>query len=217
MSYQAGRNGPGFFGIVFGVATSISLGVALAAAHLVAKPVEVVPALPKEPAPGAVYFIQGNVGAGPWQKKSAKLQTPGAEISFTEGEINAWSVSAFAKVDEKPKEPPFPVFVVPGKPNFRLIKDQLQLGSVSHLHVSDTAYPLVFQARGTFIRSEGGWQYTPSECYLGSLPLHKIPSVVPALFARLKSIGDAPTELSAVLQRAKELSVADGMLVVRMP
>lgn len=209
-------NGPGFFGIVFGAMFSVALGAVLAAVYLVAQPAEVVAAAVKEPEEGKVYFIQGAAGGGSWQRKSALLQAPRGTASFTEGDLNGWAAQTFAPA-KKDKADKTVDLVTPGLPNFRLDGDQLQVGVVSQLEVSGIKHALVLQAKGGFEQGGEGWRFVPSEMYLNTLPLHKIPGVVPALLARLSSSRETPPELATVLTRATKLGVSGGALAVSMP
>ncbi|MCX6938268.1 MAG: hypothetical protein NTU80_10295 [Verrucomicrobia bacterium] len=130
--------------------------------------------------------------------------------------MNGWAAQTFAPA-KKDKADKTVDLVTPGLPNFRLDGDQLQVGVVSQLEVSGIKHALVLQAKGGFEQGGDGWRFVPSEMYLNTLPLHKIPGVVPALLARLSSSRETPPELATVLTRATKLGVSGGALAVSMP
>lgn len=209
-------SGPGIFSIVFGAIFSLVLGAVLATVHLIARPVEVVDAAVKEPEAGKLYFVQGATGGGGWQRKSDLLKAPGGAAAFTESDLNGWSAQTFAPPKKEKEEKPAEL-ITPGLPNFRFDGEELQVGVVSQLEVSGVKYALVLQAKGGFERGGEGWRFVPSQLYLNSLPLHKVPGAASALLAKLGGAGAMPPEVATVFARATKLGVAGGTLTVSMP
>ncbi len=221
MAITLDRKSPGIIGILFGAALSIALGGIVALVHLAAQPVEVVTSAPKEPVEDVRYFIQGAPGGGAgktWENKQDQILSGTGEVGFTEAEMNAWAGATFKPVEMKQEEKNGTFMIVAGVPNFRIVGKELQVGTVNTVNFFGSETPLVLQARGNFARAGGGWNFKPSEAFLGGLPLHRIPALLPVVAERLGGVGKKlPEGVEAMLKRATDISVHDDELVVRMP
>lgn len=218
MAISLDRKTPGVFGIIFGAALSIALGALLAVFHLASQPVEIVTEAPKEPAEGVRYFIKGEApkdSARTLERKRDSLLNDGAEVSFTEGELNAWSTETFKPTVVEESEKAGTVMIVAGRPNFRFVDKELQLGMDNELVFFGKTAPLVLQGRGGFERVGEKLSFKPTEAYFGGLPLHRLPPGVMEAVAK-RFLPSAPDELASVLTRASAIGVADGQLVVRL-
>lgn len=204
---------PGFFGILCGVSLSILAGALLAAAHLIAKPVEVLTAEPKEREPGTVYFITG-VRGGDWETKVATLSNPGARVRFSEGELNGWGERLFERYrlkssDGTPEGEAEAKALARGL-NLRFVEEDLQVGFSMDRLIGSPENKLVVQMLGRFEDSSSGWGYVPTTGYLGSLPLHKVPGALAVARSYFK-------KWAPELAKASSVAVNDGVLVVTMP
>jgi hypothetical protein len=212
------RKKPGVFGIIIGAVLSTVLGALLGVLHLASQRVEVVAEAPKEPAAGTRYFITGEPpkdSGRSMERKLDQLENPGAEVAFSEGELNAWSHQTFKPTQLEEAEKNGAVMIVAGRPNFRFVGKELQLGMENELVVFGSSAPLVLQARGGFEHAGDKMRFKASEAYLGALPLHRLPAgVLEAVGERFAPV--APKELAAVLDQASAISVADGQLIVRL-
>jgi hypothetical protein len=219
MAIKLDNKTPGVVGIIFGAGLSLALGCLLGLVHLAAKPVEVVSSLPKEPVEGAVYFVQGAPGSSSvtWERKFTQVETGSGEVGFGESDLNAWSTVTFVEPKtEAGKEPPS-FSIVAGRPNFRLVGTELQIGAINKFNLFGTEVPLVTQVRGAWVKSRDAWTLRPSESMLGGLPLHRVPALE-ALVAKHFGVKEAiPEKAKSILSRASQISVAGGELVVRMP
>jgi hypothetical protein len=190
--------GPSTTEVALGALLGFVVGVLVAVIYLVWKPVQRVPALPKDPVANVVYFIPGNensVRARAWQAK-LKTLTAGGEASFSEEELNAFAATLDpvpaadkAPADKKPAKPAKPGD--PAKPadakqnadfftanavNFHILKgDKLQISlkcAINYYGIGTDTYVLT---TGAFTRSGNGYVFDPDTFYLGSCPLHKLP------------------------------------------
>lgn len=203
---------PGFFGIFFGISLSILAGALLAAAHLAAKPVEVTTIEPKTPEPGMVYFVSG-VRGGDWERKVAALNSTGATVRFSEGELNGWAERLFEQYLLKSKSGGIPeaeAKAMARSLNLRLDGEQLQVGLVLDRAYGPQGSQLVVQMRGGFERNSSGWGYRPEVGYVGSLPLHKIPGALTVARGFFHN-------LAPELAKADSITVGEGVFAVRMP
>jgi hypothetical protein len=214
----AERNAPGMVGVFFSAALSFVLGALLALFHLAAQPVEVLRTAPKEaPPPGTNQMILGTPGstAGKaWERKRSALD--GGVVSFTEAELNAWSEATFepAKIEEDKKAST--VVILAGVPNFRIDGSKLHVGLVNTLYFFGSEAPVVLHGRGEFVKGGSGWRFEPDQAYLGGLPLHRLPALVPLVASRFGA-GQVPAEADKVMRQATEIALRDGALVITMP
>lgn len=213
-------NGPGWFEITLGVLLSLTLGVLLAALHLIFKPVEVAAKLPETPESGKVYFIEGSSNgnkARQWQRKRQILADGAtADVIFTEEELNAWMASATPKPAQGAAATA-PAVVTPEKVNFRIQGGVLQVGVLNKVAVMGLTLDLVVQTRGKFVRGDGGFRFTADEFYIGSLPAHIVPGLVPMIMERLMSAQELPEDLKTTWSKLKLVAVEDNSLHLALP
>lgn len=234
--------GPSLFEVTFGAVLSVLLGVVLATAFMVLKPVLVVKELPKEDdrVQGSVYFVQGSTDASrsrQWMRKRQMLMegTPG-EIAFSEEELNSWLSSGAPKKDKKPaKAAPKPA--APGKPgaakpaeaetpedllvletpNVRIRDSIFQVGVPGSLNLFSFSLPVVLQSQGSFEKVNEVWTFKPSTFYLGSMPLHRIPGFTDQVVKRLMSSSLVPEDALASWKRVSEVTVEGKALKITIP
>lgn len=212
-------NGPGMVEIVFGAVLSVALGVALAALHLVFKPVEVVAKMPAEIVPGQVYFVEGGSSsskARQWSRKRQMLADGNAaDVSFNEEELNAWMAGANSQQQKAAGAEE--ALYTPERVNFRIQGGVLQVGVLGDLSAVGMTHQLVFQTRGTFVEGDGGFAFKADELFIGSLPAHKVPGLVPLLIKRAVAAQELPDEIKAAWQRLKLVAVEDNVLRIVLP
>lgn len=223
---ERAQHGPGLFDITFGVVLSLALGVALAAVHLIFKPVEVVAKPPEAPTPGQVYFVEGAVNSGKSRQWTRKRQTLSegapAEIVFTEEELNAWFASATPQANQPKKKDEADAaaatnFYVPERVNFRIQDGALQMGVVGKFSVFGWEQPLVVHTRGTFEPGLNGYVFKADQLFVGSLPAHAVPNLAPWLMNRVFAAQQFPDDLKTAWQKV-QLAAVEGntlRLVVR--
>jgi hypothetical protein len=232
MATKTERKNPGLFEILFGASLSVVLGALLAFMHLVFRPVEMVSVVPKEPTAGVRYCIQGANGSssGPrWKIKVQRLadKIPG-EFMFSEGDLNAWAESTFQKAGA-PAAPATPAAaaaaqaaapsfaLVSGVPNFKITGGKLQIASINDLFLLGGVSKLVVEAKGTFVKGAEGWDFVPSEFFLGGLPTRKLPMLTSFLVSRFSKSKAASPELANVMARASAITIEGSSLVVKVP
>lgn len=220
MAINLDRKSPGVVGIVFGATLSVALGALLGLLNLVAQPVEIVRALPKEPVAGLLYYVKGDAtGIGrAWEVKADQLAAGRAGVfGFSETDLNAWSGATFEEVKIEQTEKENSAMMIAGTPNFRLVEREVQVGTVNQLVFFGAEASLVLQARGGFVRTNGRWVFQPSEAYLGGLPLHRAPVLAELVARRFGPTGTVPAAVEKVLASADKLEISEGELLVRLP
>lgn len=164
-----------YAGPVIAALLSLGLGIVVAAVLLVMQPVNRVKVMPKEAERirGAVYFIEGNRDAARARSASEKIQSllRGQLVTFSEEDFNALLEAAFAA---KAKAAPDAV-VAPGTPNVRIRDGRIQFASELTWDLWGEKKKVLLQTRGTLREDAGGWVFEPSEMWLGSLPLSRVP------------------------------------------
>lgn len=231
MSYPNNRikTGPSWTEVVLGAILSFVLGVILSAVLLVLKPVQSVKDLPKEADRKAdvVYYLEGSrdtTKGGKWQQKQQSF-VAGTTISVTEDELNA----AFGGAVAKPPTPPKPgakpepaaapangEMLSSAAPNFRIRNGVFQIGvpvSVSVLGFNQT---VIMQARGSFAKKGDRFVFVPSELYLGSCPLSRLPAAEGMVLKKFLWKQPAPDELVAAWQKLTDVSIDGNTLKLAM-
>ncbi len=197
---------------------SLVLGALIAVIYLAVQPVEVLRTAPAdEAAPGARQLVLGAAGSTAgvaWERKREALD--GGTLSFTEAELNAWSDATFEKATLEEDKKGSTMVILAGAPNFRIDGPQLQVGLVNTLHFFGTDVPLVLYGRGAFEREGGAWRFAAREAYLGALPLHRVPALMPIVASRFGA-SQKPAEVEKILANATEIALRDGALVITMP
>jgi len=214
MSKKVERNGPSWTEVIIGAVLSLALGVAAGFAYLVLKPVAVVKALPKEPAADVVYFIEGSHDSSKARQAAAKQHEllQGRAIALNEDELNALFAPAPAATPAPAKpaakgSPAAPTqTITPEAPNFRVHDGVVQLG----LPVRIAAFgwldqKVILQATGTFAKEGDTFVFQPTEFYLGSCPIERLPAVKSFIFKRV--VAAAPAELHDAWDKLADVTV----------
>ncbi len=216
--------GPGWLEVTLGAVLSVALGLVLAAAYLVFKPVTQVKELPKEPALGMVYSIAGSQDPAKARQVASKQKifAQGGSVSLKEDELNAAAAPAapLAAPGKAALAAPEPAEVLSaGAPNFRLRGGLLQFSVPVRVR-----YPLVgldatflIQATGSFERSGDLFVYRPSQLYLGSCPVQRLPLVDEWVTDRMFNAGRFPAELVAAWGRLTGVTIEGDTLKLTMP
>lgn len=177
------KEGPGWIEVIFGAILSLLLGVVVAAVFLVLKPVPTVKELPKEPVAKMVYYIEGSRDSSKTRAviSKQKVLAQGGSVVLVEDELNAMVVPPPAAPVAKKMELPQPAAekkaVTPGNPNFRIRDNVMQIAVPVQLSAYEMDYKIILQARGGFAKEGDAVVFQPSELYLGSCPLEKLPAV----------------------------------------
>lgn len=222
------KYGPGWGEVIFGAVLSLVLGAALALGYLVVKPAQALKALPKEPTPGAVYYIEGSSGADngkQWMRKK-ELFIEGTSVTLSEDELNAWIASETAPPAPAPgqkpaaKPPATPTSIIElGTPNFRLHDGLMQIGSKGTLNLSwwGVKETIFVQATGRFVKQGGSFAFVPEQFYIGSCPLYRVPGLGVYVFDRLLAKLKVPDDLAAAWKKLADVSIDDHTLKLTMP
>jgi len=216
---------PSWAEVLIGAGLSLVLGVVLAAAHLVLKPVATVRELPKAPVAGNVYFLEGskdtNKGNTWLRKRQAFLD--GQSIDLTEDELN----TAVATPIEKPKggagqpasaakpAPANDALLTPGPVNFRIDGGQVQVGVPVKVNLLDAT--VIVQAAGGFVKKGDTFTFVPKVFYVGSCAVGRLPMVKGLIMGRLCAAQSVPKELTDAWAKLANVSVDGKTLKLAMP
>jgi len=233
---EKARYGPGMIEIVLGAVLSLCLGIVLALAILVLRPVKVVREVPKDLAPGAVCYLKG--GKEPekskqWLRKR-RLFVEGSSIVLNEDELNAWITAGTSSEPEAPKKPgqspaaapakaapvaASSVILQPGFTNFRVRDGVFQLGNEAVLNLDILGYkqPLVIQVAGHFEKRGESFVLVPDRFYVGSCPLHRIPGATGLLLDKLLANEKVPEDIDAAWKKLASVSIDGNLLKLSMP
>jgi len=226
--------GPSWIEVIVGAVISVIIGIVLAAAFLIFKPVTQVKELPKEPAVGMVYYIEGSHDSAKARRVVSKLKifAQGGSIVLNEDEINTAATPATPAGPTPPPakgpaaagkvpaaEPDSGDFLTPGAPNFRIHDGQLQISvpvRVKYALVGLNQSFLV-QAKGTIARQGDTFVYVPETVYVGSCPLQRLPLATGWVMNKILSAQHVPPELAAAWGRLADVALEPTALKLTMP
>ena len=229
--------GPSMVEVVLGAVLGLLAGVAAAGIYLVFKPVQLVKEMPKEPSRSAVYFMPGaesNTKGRTWSAKQKQFLA-GQSVQVVEDELNAWAATlsaapaaapaakpAAAKPGAAKPAPAAPAaaaapapgagFIIPGKPNFRVAGDKLQVGLKCTLNWFGLAAEVTVQATGGFRKSGDHVVFVPQTVYLGSCPLHLVPSAAGPFVSTILTNEKIADEVRVAWSKVRDVTIEGGML-----
>lgn len=220
--------GPSWFEVIFGAFLSVVIGVVLAAAYLVTKPVTTVKELPKEPVAGMVYFIEGSKDATKGRSWVAKRQqlVAGMSVQVTEEEINAAIAGVNAPAPKKPgakTEEPAPEaeakpgHLAAGAPNFRIRDGEVQISVPVTVNTLELGLNLLVQARGGFEKQGDRFVFAPKTLLVGSCPVEKLPGVAGFALRQFLGAQAIPEDIAGAWAKLANVSVEGALLKLEAP
>ena len=221
------QHGPTLTEVVVGATASLVLGVVLAMAYLLLKPVWTGKDLPRAPA-GTIFYVEGSRSTeyGKLWLRKKQLFLDGSSVVLNEDELNAWMMAATAPpAPEKPVAgqkytPPAPpgLFQM-GTLNFRIRDGVLQIGTKSMLSVELLGFrhQLIMQATGRFVKRDGQSVFEISRFYIGSFPLHKLPGLSSQGLGYILGQAQIPEEIVAAWKKLANVTIEGSTLKLTMP
>lgn len=205
-------HGPSWTEVILGAVLSLLLGVVLAAVYLVLKPVATVKELPKEPAADVVYYIEGTRDLTKSRQAAAKQKAfvQGGSVVLNEDELN--TLLGVTPKAADPAAAPAEKTITPGTPNFRIRDNVLQIGVPVQIKVAGFAQNVIVQARGGFAQHGDTWVFDPTEFYVGSCPLQRLPAAEGFLMKQIMGGATIPEDLTAAWKRLTGVAVEDATL-----
>jgi hypothetical protein len=223
------RYGPGWAEVTLGAVLAVALGVALAAAYFVFKPVVRVKELPKEPVAGMVYYIEGSRENSNARRLAAKekLFVRGGSVVVNEDELNtaANPVAAPAPpaAPTAPTTGPAPevpaVSLQPGPPSFRIRDGVMQITVPVRLR-ADLAYldqTVLVQMKGTFVRQGDTFAFVPKTASVGSCPVERLPMAMNFVVRKFLYSQPIPEDIAKAWGRLADVTIEGSTLRLTMP
>lgn len=217
MSKAIESHGPSWTEVILGAVLSVVLGIVLAAASLVLKPVVKAKDLPKEPVAGAVYYLEGKTDSSLARQVVQKqaLFASGKSVSVTEEELNALVSPAPGKEPAAPAAPAGALSY--GTPNFRVRQGELQIAVPVRVAVAGLDTNVVVQARGTFTRSGDVFVFSPNTVYVGSCPVDRLPVAEGYFMKKIMEAKAVPEGAVAAWHQLSDVTVEGSTLKLTMP
>lgn len=215
-------HGPSWAEVIIGAVLSLVLGVALGAVVLVIKPVVTVKELPKEPVTGAVYYIEGARDGSLGRQVLAKRKafTSGQSVKVTEQEVNALADATNAPAAKPGEKAPAPTaaegLLSTGTPNVRIHGGSMQIAVPVTVDLLGFTQKVMIQARGGFEKDGDGFAYEPSELYLGSCPVQRLPFLSSYVRHKLFTSHPIPEDLAAAWAKLANVSIEGNTLNLAM-
>ncbi len=235
-------HGPSWTEVILGAALSVVLGVVLGAVLLVLRPVVVAKDTPKDADPKAVYFIEGSRDTAKAKQALAKRKAfvEGQSVTVNEDEINALAAPApatppgkapdkkgdpKAKADPKAKEaekaaPPPPAsdeLFSAGPPNFRVRDGVVQFGAPVTINTLGLGLKVIAQARGKIVKSGDVFTFEPSELYLGSCPVQRLPFLAGYVRSKFLAAQPIPEDIKTSWMKLAAVTVEGSTVKLTMP
>ena len=208
--------GPSWTEVILGAFLSFALGVALAAATIVLHAELTVRELPKEPARGAVYYIEGSKDSAKgrqWLRKRQMLNE-GSAVTLTEDELNTIFTAPAPKAKAGAAEDAG--FLTVGGPNFRLHDGLLQVGVPCTLTLFGVKQPVLVVATGSFRKEASGIVFDPETYYVGSLDVGRLPIASDFITRRIVATQTVPEDLAADWKKLSDVKVESAGLKLSM-
>jgi len=235
--------GPSWVEVFFGALLSVILGIVLAVAYLVAKPVAVVKELPvaEEREGGMVYLVEGSRDATKGKQWKVKQQQfmAGHSVALTEDELNAAVAALTAPAPAKPepsKAPAHPKKNEPAKkadappaaesltagvksgvPNFRIRDGAMQIAMPVTLNALTLNLDVPVQARGGFEKRGDHYVFVPSTLLIGSLPVDRIPVLSGFVLDKFYAGQTFPVEITTAWEKLSQVSIDGAQLKLVAP
>jgi hypothetical protein len=215
--------GPSMTEVALGAILGLIAGVLVACVYLVFKPVSQVKEMPAEDKiqKSMVYFIPGNESTAKsrgWQAKQKQIiGSPTFTLDLVEDELNAWASTLAAPAPApKPGAPagaaaPAPAvdgIFNPGKPNFKVVTgNKLQISGKCVLNGYGLTKEVTVIATGTFAKSGDSVSFAADSLYLGSCPVHLLPSVAGPLMSHLIAREKVPDDVRAAWAKLDSVTI----------
>ncbi len=219
------QKGPSWIEVGLGAALSVVLGVVLGAAYLVTKPVSRVAALPKEPAAGTLYYIEGgrDFSKGEMVKEKRKSFDDGESVSLTDGEINLFFAdlaapaggAAAAKPGDKAAAPAQAFDI--GPLNGRLHEGRIQLSHVVSYNILSVTGTIIVQADGTIVRRGATFVFEPDQFYVGGWPVQRLLFLRGWAQRKLLFPHPAPEDVAAAWTKLVDVTIEGSTLHLKGP
>lgn len=222
MSKATDSHGPSWTEVILGAVLSVMLGVVLAAASLILKPVVKAKDLPKEPAADTVYYLEGRTDSSLARQAVAKetLFASGKSVAVTEEELNALvgpaPVAPAAPGKQAAAAAPSGALSY-GTPNFRVRQGELQIAVPLRIAVAGLDTNVVVQARGTFARSGDVFVFSPHTVFVGSCPVDRLPVAEGYFMKKIMEAKALPEGAVAAWHQLSDVAVDGSTLRLTMP
>lgn len=235
-------HGPGWGEVILGALLSLLLGAVLASVVLVVKPVVTVKELPKpeERKRDAVYYIEGSRDTAKAKQAVAKRKAfvERQSVTVSEEEVNAILAGDPAPPAGQQKAPPAkagekkdpkakqadPTAAAPdtgetmavGTPNVRIRDNVVQVAAPVTLNALGLSQKVIVQARGGFVKKGEAFTYEPSQLYVGSCPVERLPGINAYVRNKIFAGKPIPEDIKAAWQKLSDVTV-DGNVVRLSP
>lgn len=219
--FDRSHYGPSWTEVILGALLSAVIGVVLAAAYFVFKPVARVKEIPKEPAPDMVYYIEGSRDYSNARRLIAKEKffVRGGTVVVNEDELNTAANPVTAPVAPGTEPAPPAALLTPGPPNFHIQGGVMQI-TVPVRVKWDLAFldqTVLVQARGGFVRQGDTIAFVPKTVYVGSCPVERLPRAVDFVMRKFFDTQPVPPDIAAAWGKLADVTIEGSTLRLTMP
>lgn len=218
-------HGPSWAEVFLGALLSLVLGVAIGAALLILRPVTVAKEEPKERARNTVYYIEGSRDGSKARQalEKRKAFVGGQSVTVTEEEINSLMTPAAPaapagkekKAGESAAATGGDGYLTAGTPNVRVRDGVVQVGVPVTIGLIDQK--VIAQARGGFEKQGEIFVYKPTEMYLGSCPVDRLPFLGAMVREKVLASQSIPEDIKTSWQKLAAVEVTGNAVKLTMP
>lgn len=202
-------NCPGWTEVTIGALLSVGIGVILAGAWLTLKPIEKVRAMPDEPTPGLVYFIEGARNGSmrsAWERKNQLFMT-GVSVDLVEQELNEAARQMSSDAQKAKGKDEGDALITPGQLNFRISDGELQVALPLTLNIYGMKSEVQVVSRGGFVKKGERFVYEPNSIYVGSCPIERLPQIGGVLLGKIWEAMSQQEEIKAAWDALENVTV----------
>ena len=219
------QKGPSNVEIALAALLSVILGVALGAAYLVTRPVLKVKEVPKDPASGTTYYIEGVRDSDKASDTAAKRKafSGGESVDVAEGELNVF-LGSLDKPDGAPpakpnnKAPAADAKMVDvSSLNGRLHEGKIQLSDTVTFNAMGVSDTVIVQATGVFEKHGPTYEFVPDVFYIGGCPVQRLPVIRDWLLHKLLFSQPVPQDVADAWLKLSGVTIEGSTLRLKMP
>lgn len=222
-------HGPSWTEVILGAFLSLILGAVIGAVLLVLRPVAVVRDEPKERERNTVYYFEGSRDTGKARQAPVKRNAflAGQSVTLTEEEINALIATQSAAAAAEKKAAPkgkdgkeaagagVGDYVTTDAPTVRIREGVFQVGAPVTIGLVDQK--IIAHARGGFEKEGAYFVFKPTEMYLGSCPVQKLPFLPAYVRNKFIEAQPVPEDLKTAWGKLTNVAVEGNTLKLTMP
>jgi hypothetical protein len=184
-----------------------------------------VTAIPKDPAPGVTYLIEGakDLNRNGIMEKRRQF-VAGESVVLDEGEVNGFlaGLAKPAPPAPKPGDKSAPAANEPktletSAINARIHEGKIQLSDTATITVLGVTVPVIVQSTGIFRKGGSEFEFDPESIYVGGCPMQRMIFFRSWILRKLLFAGSAPDDVAGAWSKLSDVSIEGTKLRLKAP